>query len=113
MSTEDKLKWIAEHGAQLFHVEVRLNENAAVSLPSLTILSGENMERLRRKMPLVQEAATRLAVGMLKGTIKYDTDDWTPEQWIEHLGDEAFDQVNYFMLLKAELASLEASRDPA
>ena len=64
-----------------------------------TELSLEELERFNHHMELVIEAAKGMAVGMLKGIIKYPADCPTTKQWLAHLVDEGFDQINYTMLL--------------
>ncbi len=63
-------------------------------------LNDRELERLIQKMPLVEEAASRLAEGMLKGVKKYDSDDNTVLEWLDHAKDEAVDLVNYLHLLE-------------
>ena len=56
-------------------------------------------ERLAAKLPLVVRFATYMAMGMLKGTIKYPADNWTLEEWIAHLMDDGADLAAYQVLL--------------
>lgn len=63
-------------------------------------LSDEEYERLIKKIPLVVNSALRLCAGMVKGTIKYDTEDLSLREWFDHLRDEAIDQVNYASLME-------------
>jgi len=55
--------------------------------------------RLNKKMAIVEKSARRLAAAMLKGTLKYDSDTLTQEEWLEHLESELYDSVNYFGLM--------------
>lgn len=78
-------------------------ENFTIELwPSLVLdcqLSDSELERLHRKLKLVRQAALYMAAGMLKGTLKYDSDDYSLEQWFAHLLGEGADQMNYQLLL--------------
>lgn len=78
-------------------------ENFTIELwPSLVLdcqLSDSELERLHRKLKLVRQAALYMAAGMLKGTLKYGSDDYSLEQWFAHLLGEGADQMNYQLLL--------------
>jgi len=63
-------------------------------------LSTEQKGRLAWKLELVEKAARYMAVGMLKGTLKYSHDAYTTEQWMAHVIDEGADQLNYQLLLE-------------
>ena len=58
------------------------------------------MRRLKYKLNLVEQRAELLARGMLKGTLKYDRDELSVDEWLEFLGDDATDTINYIDLLK-------------
>ncbi len=62
-------------------------------------ISPEEFARLRKKLDLVQQAAEYMAAGMLKGTLKYPTDDIPLERWVAHVVGEGADQMNYQILL--------------
>lgn len=62
-------------------------------------LSITERQRLFRKLRLVEQAAQWMAAGMLKGTLKYESDDYPLEQWFAHLLGEGADQMNYQLLL--------------
>ena len=61
-------------------------------------LDDIELERLERKLSLVAAYAAKLCAGMLKGTIKYATDDRTPEEWLAEEEDEDLDRTNYRLL---------------
>jgi len=70
--------------------------------PSVDLLSGltENERaRLFTKLNLVSEYVTYLCAGMVKGTVKYATDQHELKQWMAHVVGEGADQSNYTMLL--------------
>ncbi len=62
-------------------------------------LSIKEQERLRAKLRLVREAATFMAAGMVKGTVKYSSDDYTVEKWLANVVGEGSDLFNYMILL--------------
>ena len=61
-------------------------------------LSREDQRRLLCKLQLVEDEAEKMALAMLKGTLKYKSDDLTPEQWNDHSEEERIDQNNYLLL---------------
>ena len=63
-----------------------------------TQLSPSEYKRLQLKLRLVEKYARKLAVGMLKGTLKYPTDNWSVEQWMHEQEDEEVDRLNYLLL---------------
>ena len=62
-------------------------------------LTPSEMDRLYTKLYLVREAATYMAAGMVKGTVKYDRDDLDVDTWMAHVVGELSDEMNYVMLL--------------
>jgi len=62
-------------------------------------LSGEERMHLRHHLNLVEEWAKYMAAGMLKGVLKYDTQQRPVEQWMAHMVGEGADQSCYQMLL--------------
>lgn len=73
--------------------------NIIISPELLEQLTETQITRLRVKLELVKHAAQIMAAGMLKGTLKYPTDDYSVEQWVAHLIGEGADQMNYQLLL--------------
>lgn len=57
--------------------------------------------RLVKKLELVREAATYMAAGMVKGTVKYASDDYSIEKWIANVVGEGSDLFNYQILMAA------------
>ncbi len=55
--------------------------------------------RLEKKLLLVREAATYMAAGMVKGTVKYEHDNYDIATWMAHVIGEGADQMNYQILL--------------
>ena len=74
-------------------------------------LSEEERLRLDDKLALVKKAASLMAAGMLKGVLKYDTDDYPVETWLAHVLDEGADQMNYQMLLADAYERAAAKED--
>lgn len=64
------------------------------------LLSDAESERLRPKLNLVAAAAERMAYAMVKGTLKYESDDYSVDQWLEMATDDATDVTCYLPLLK-------------
>ena len=62
-------------------------------------LTVKEYNRLEKKLLLVREAATYMAAGMVKGTVKYPKDDLPVDTWIAHVVGEGADQMNYQILL--------------
>lgn len=73
-------------------------------------LTREQRARLVKKLNLVADYARYLAVGMLKGTLKYTGDDWSVEQWMAHMIGEGADRACYDMLLFDAWRRAEVSR---
>lgn len=62
-------------------------------------LTLEETNRLEPKLKIVEEFASYMAAGQLKGTIKYAGDGWEVAEWFSHLIGEGADFANYQMLL--------------
>jgi len=62
-------------------------------------LSTSEYNRLFKKLRLIEQWASYMAAGMLKGTIKYEKDDWDIKRWMAHMIGEGADQANYQLLL--------------
>lgn len=62
-------------------------------------LTPEEQDRLRTKLQLVAQYASYMAAGMVKGTVKYDGDNYSLDQWFAHLMGESADIANYISLL--------------
>ena len=67
-------------------------------------LTDDEIQRMTPKMHLVQEFAKAMAAGMLKGTIKYPTDDWGTN-WVSNMLGEQADAINYMLLTMSDLAN--------
>ncbi len=70
-------------------------------------LGRAEYDRLQVKLALVEKLATRLAVNMLKGTLKYENDEYTLREWLEMGIDDGLDTVNYLTLGLEKLDELE------
>ena len=62
-------------------------------------LTNKENERLDIKLQLVADAAALMAAGMVKGTVKYSTENYSVDKWMTHVIDEGVDQLNYQLLL--------------
>lgn len=62
-------------------------------------LTTNEYKRLQNKLDLVLEAASYMAAGMVKGTVKYSKDNLSIATWMSHVIGEGADQMNYQILL--------------
>lgn len=90
-------RWRTLPDPKLFHVDVLMQGELIAQL------TQEEYSRLRPKLRLVEEVAAKLAANMLKGTLKYDTDDYEIEKWLEMGIDDTADGLNYQMLLRDKM----------
>ena len=75
------------------------------------ILTPEDLKRLAPKLRMVEKAAAQLAGNMVKGTLKYQKDNWSVDEWIGYLLDDLSDSLNYAILLK-EARAEERKKQP-
>lgn len=68
-----------------------------------TTMSRKEIERLLPKLRLVEELAEKLAWNMLKGTLKYERDDWPLQMWLDMGIDDGADGLNYQLLLRDQM----------
>lgn len=61
-------------------------------------LTGSEIARLQPKLRIVARSAKFQAAGMLKGTIKYPSDNYDRETWFKYLLGEGADFQNYIGL---------------
>ncbi len=76
-------------------------ENFSVSIVHFGLeqhITGDELERLNRKLEMVQMYAAVMAAGMLKGTLKYPEDNLPLEDWFASLIGEGADKANYDLL---------------
>jgi len=66
-------------------------------------LTEQQYKRLEYKLRIVENIAQELAARMLKGTLKYNTDDHSPAEWFSMMQDDQFDTINYTGLLKNKM----------
>ena len=63
-------------------------------------LTMEQANRSRWKIKLIEPFVTRMVVNMIKGSIKYTTDDWSAETWQDMGMDDKADGINYGLLFE-------------
>jgi len=63
-------------------------------------LTLEQRKRMEPKLDMVSRIAHKMAMNMLRGTVKYDNDDWTVMQWLEYLKNNSIDSLSYTYLLE-------------
>ncbi len=80
--------------------------NLCRNLISSNILTPEEAARCQWKIRLIEPFVTRMVVNMIKGTMKYPTDDWPPEVWDDMGMDDRADGENYGLLKDDKLRKL-------
>ena len=80
-----------------------LQVNIDVEMKHWLSLTESEKGRLTLKLQMVERHAARLALNMIKGTLKYGDRDmtWTDAEWAAFEEDEWFDQINYRLLREA------------
>ena len=66
----------------------------------LVTITQDEERRLRSKLAMIERFMQRMAMGMLKGTLKYDTDNRTYDEWRAEFDDEFIDMVNYRVFME-------------
>jgi hypothetical protein len=69
--------------------------------PSKDLFNGlteVEIQRLEPKIQMVLRVSKFMLAGMVKGTIKYPTDQYSLETWMAHLLGEGADYLNYITL---------------
>ena len=74
--------------------------NFVVEVTNLPLkgLTPAEQYRLCKKLRLVEQFAARLAANMLKGVVKYPSDEMTVEEWEAAEEDDTVDSINYRLL---------------
>ena len=75
-----------------------------------SVFSKDEWTRMEPKLQMVRDMAVKSIWGMIKGTVKYKSDDYTPAQWLDHLFDEQVDGINYQMLFEDSIKRLKQER---
>ena len=70
------------------------------------LLTTEERTRVGWKVKLLEPFVTRLVLNMIKGTVKYPTDDWPTNTWMDMGMDDKADAVNYELLKDNHVAKL-------
>ena len=65
-------------------------------------LSESELERFKIKLRLIEQAAEEMAKEMLKGTVKYSSDDWAEADWEEAFTQELYGLLNYRLLMRRQ-----------
>ena len=68
------------------------------SLLSDGLITDSEYKRAIWKIHLIEPFVTRQVMNMIKGTLKYPTDDWSDEVWKDMGLDDKADSVNYDLL---------------
>ncbi len=84
--------------------QINLEANKiALSLIAAGVCTEEEAARAQWKIRLIEPFVTRLVVNMIKGSMKYTTDNWSGDTWSEMGMDDQADGVNYGLLFKDHL----------
>jgi len=83
-------QWVEEHPSDVWY--------AARDLYRSGIISKEEGERSTWKINLIEPFVRRMVLNMIKGTIKYPSDDWTADVWQDMGLDDKADSINYELL---------------
>ena len=67
------------------------------------LLDTKQISRSRWKIKLIEPFVTRMVVNMIKGTLKYASDDWPDETWEDMGRDDKADGNNYDLLWQDKL----------
>lgn len=73
-------------------------------------LTLEEWNRLGPKIKMVEEFAGHMAENMLKGTVKYTSDEYAVETWLAEEEDDTVDLVNYSLLRRDAMEQAELVR---
>jgi hypothetical protein len=72
-------------------------------LNSNNLITTEQRDRSGWKINILQPFMLRLAVNMIKGSVKYTSDDWSDEVWRDMGMDDKADSINYDYLWQYKL----------
>lgn len=67
------------------------------------LLTSDQGTRSLWKIKLLYPFITRMCINMMKGSIKYTTNDWSSETWADMGMDDKADSVNYDVLFQDHL----------
>ena len=103
--------WEQRYQAVKDHVSIDLSPKAILGdLVFSGLITEAESERALWKILLIEPFVTRMVVNMIKGTIKYTTDDWSLETWREMALDDRVDGINYDALFHNHLRELREMR---
>ena len=91
---ESRFAYIKESPSP-FTVTIHTSARVRQALDSL------ESERLVPKLHEIEKLAAQLALNMVKGTLKYQVDTHTTEEWAAFEEDERIDQINYWLLSRS------------
>ena len=79
--------------------------NASIlnNLVAENLLTDHESDRAWVKIALLEPIITRMVLNMIKGTIKYTSDDWPTEVWQDMKLDDKADSINYEVLFENHL----------
>ena len=69
------------------------------------LLTQDEADRCSWKIALLEPIVQRMIANMIKGTLKYPTDDWPIETWMSMSLDDMADSVNYTLLTHNQIRS--------
>jgi len=82
-----------------FSISLNVN-NLVLNLLTSRAITEEEGVRCQWKIRLIEPLVTRMVLNMIKGTLKYPSDDWPVEVWQDMGMDDKADMVNYGLLFE-------------
>lgn len=101
---EDRYKEIAEYIAD--EGMVFNPDSLLIELEGASLITRDEFVRSSWKIRLIRPFLTRMVLNMIKGSIKYPTDDWSTKIWQSMGMDDKVDSVNYDLLFEDHLRRL-------
>jgi hypothetical protein len=98
LTWQEKLEKIDKSGL------IEIGIYGVYDLTIANLLTEDEYKRLVPKLDMVRELAQKLALNMVKGTLKYNTDDWSMAEWFAFGIDDAADSLNYWLLTRNKYA---------
>ncbi len=82
------------------HLTIPIDTSFLAAMVGTGDLTMDQANRSRWKIKLIEPFVTRMVVNMIKGSIKYTTDDWSAETWQDMGMDDKADGINYGLLFE-------------
>jgi hypothetical protein len=66
-------------------------------------LGEDEVKRMEPKVKIVERAARKMLLNMIKGTLKYPSDEYDVRTWLRLLQDDGTDSLMYSYLLEGAI----------